>query len=373
MAGKLLHLLKLLAPTVVVLGAVEVALRVLLGAPTGTFDFLKPAVTAGLYAPDTVQRLDFGPIPYLVHSDALGLRRTRAEGTASRSKGRIVAIGDSVTDGFYVDDEATWPFVLQGLLDAELGSGWQVLNAARGGASLPKELEILREVALPLEPSVVLLTLVTNDLGELRDGRLAKLRAYRLGEAESLPWYERAGVWIATETALGETLLRLYWDAAIRSRPEEMPGFGDARYRIEGGHEFQLNSRHFLGLYAKNDGIVHEEPFAPETEALLARYVALLDEFVSECRAAGATPVLVYFPSYPQIYLPGTSMRLRDELAAAAARQHVDFADLTPALRSAGRGRVLHLAPLDYHPNPEGHRVIARAVFDFLRDRGLVR
>lgn len=374
MKPRLVELLKTLGATSAVLVAVELALRAGLGAPTGAFDFLAPATGYGLYPPKLAQRWDWGPVPSLLHTNELGLRATRLGAMSSRAKGRIAAIGDSITHGFFVDDVDSWPFLLQGLLDSNLGAGWQVLNAARGGGSLPKELSILREIALPLEPNVVLLTFVTNDISDLRDAKHETPHHHPLEfRAENLAAWERAGIWLATHTALGETLLDLYWDGFVRERRGSTAELSAGRYAIAGGNRFAANSAQFSKQHALSEGTVLVATFPEATRRLVDRYLALLGEFVSECRAAGAEPVLIYFPAYPQVYAPGTSLLIRDVLQGEARRLDIPFLDLTATFRREGANRVLHMAPVDYHLNPAGNRVFAQAVFEFLLDRNLAR
>ena len=50
----------------------------------------------------------------------------------------------------------------------------------------------------------------------------------------------------------------------------------------------------------------------------------------------------------------------------------IPFIDLTPILQREGRNRVLHLAPIDFHPNPAGYEVIATGIADFLMQNGMV-
>lgn len=366
--------LKTIAATAVVLGIVELGLRLALGAPTGAFDFLAPNTSHGLYPPNLSKRSDWGPVPSLLHTNELGLRATRLGSLGSRSKGRIITVGDSVTHGFFVDDADSWPFVLQERLDEEVGPGWQVLNAARGGASLPKELAILREIALPLEPDIVVLTFVTNDISDLRDKKHETPHRHALEfRAENLAPWELAGIWLATKTALGETLLSAYWDGFVRTQRVETVALSPERYAIAGGEQFSANAARFSKQHALSEGIVLVEGFSADTQELVDRYVTLLRAFVAECRAAGAQPVLVYFPAYPQVYAPGTPLRIRDVLQEEAARLEIPFLDLTTAFRREGENRVLHLAPVDFHLNPAGNRVFADAVFEFLLDRNLAR
>jgi hypothetical protein len=43
------------------------------------------------------------------------------------------------------------------------------VNAARGGSTIDREYEILRELAMPLDPDIVLLMYVNNDIYEMKD------------------------------------------------------------------------------------------------------------------------------------------------------------------------------------------------------------
>ncbi|MBT40083.1 MAG: SGNH/GDSL hydrolase family protein [bacterium] len=366
--------LKTIAATGVVLIVIELALRLALGAPTGAFDFLAPTASHGLYPPNLAKRWDWGPVPSLLHTNELGLRATRLGEMSSRAKGRIVAIGDSITHGFFVDDVDSWPFILQGLIDAKLGEGWQVLNAARGGASLPKELSILREIALPLEPDVILLTFVTNDISDLRDEKHETPHRYPLEfRAENLALWERTGIWLATKTALGETLLELYWNGFVRKENVSPAELSDGRYAIAKGDRFAENSARFLRKHTRSEGTVLVAAFPEKTQELVDRYLALLAEYARESRTAGAKPVLIYFPAYPQVYAPGTPLLIRDVLQEEAALLNIPFLDLTATFRQRGAAHVLHMAPLDYHLNPAGNQVFAEAVFEFLLDRNMVR
>jgi len=82
--------------------------------------------------------------------------------------------------------------------------------------------------------------------------------------------------------------------------------------------------------------------------------------------------VFVYFPAYPQVYDTSSSSRIQDLLREECRRLGVPFCDLTPAFRRQAASEVLYLAPLDFHPNPAGNRLIAKTVGEFLLAAGLI-
>jgi hypothetical protein len=97
-------------------------------------------------------------------------------------------------------------------------------------------------------------------------------------------------------------------------------------------------------------------------KGILAKYVAILDRMKRDCGERNARLVFVYFPAYSQVYDPSASLAIRDLLATECAARAIDFIDLTGPFRSEGKTTVLHLAPVDFHPNPAGNRLMARTV-----------
>jgi lysophospholipase L1-like esterase len=353
--------LQALLATLVLITLLEVCTRLALDAPRGIFSGFLPGAS-GLYPPNAEIEMVWGPIPYRISTNSLGFRGPELSPVRPHGKLRIAAIGDSVTDGFFVDDDATYPHLLERALAAR-GVRSEVINAARGSASLPKELAILREAVLPLAPDVVLLTFVTNDVAELRGVSREGLLAARLPRGR-VPLRLR----LITATALGELGYDLYLRVASEPyrRKRGAEARGAERYAIEGGASFERNVRIFLERYADTDSIALRERFTRKTAALIESYLFALDRFLAICAEHGIEPGLVYFPAYPEVYAPERSQRLRDLLARAAEERDLPFLDLTAAFRSAGRTRVLHLAPLDFHPNPEGNAVTAAAAADFV-------
>jgi lysophospholipase L1-like esterase len=349
--------------------AIESILRVGYHYPRGYFRFMAAAGVT-LYPPSATLPMRWGAVPYEVRTNALGFRGEEFERVAPPGRQRILAIGDSVTDGFFADNEATYPAQLQRFL-RERGRDVEVINAARGGGAIDREYAILREHGFPLRPDVVVLTFVTNDIFDIRERSLDNLLTRDLH-----PRTQTAAGRVATETALGEwasdLALRLRfrsYRASDRSGTAEAADAADGRYDIWGGDHFADNVQGFRQLTRGMDSMVLEVPFSAEVNGIIEKYLAILDRMNGDCTERKAQLVFVYFPAYSQVYDPAASLAIRDLLQAACASRSIPFVDLTGPFRKEGKDRVLHLAPVDYHPNPAGLRVMARAIGDHLLAR----
>jgi hypothetical protein len=105
--------------------------------------------------------------PYRVTIDRLGLRVTKPiEAAKTPGTYRILCVGDSVTFGLFVNDEDSYPYLLQQRLDAS-GRRVEVLNAGIGGVTIPDEAYYLEHVGLRLEPDLVILSFCGNDFAEM--------------------------------------------------------------------------------------------------------------------------------------------------------------------------------------------------------------
>jgi lysophospholipase L1-like esterase len=103
-----------------------------------------------------------GVLPRTVFdTNDLGLRSPEVRDDGSR---RILAIGDSCTWGWGVPQDASYPAVLQRLLDQRSdGARYQVINAGVPGYTSYQGLLYLRERGLALHPSILILGYGFND------------------------------------------------------------------------------------------------------------------------------------------------------------------------------------------------------------------
>lgn len=350
----------------------EGGLRLLTAAPEGKYRGFF-AGQLGLY-PENSRLPMLGVTNWVVKTNRWGFRGSDVAREKTPGVQRIAMVGDSVTDGFYVENEDTYPAYLERDL-REAGASVEVINTAHGGSTINRQLAILRDVVTPFVPDTVVLTFVTNDicgLDEVTDDHLlnepADLEPRGRQLLRALFVHTAAGEWILDNT------LRYISPAFAEAQDRQgaLPDLPADRYRIEGGEQFAANSALFLQRYANKDGQILHDTFAPSVQHNVTRYLLAWDRFMAHAREHGMQPVFVYFPAYPQVYDVTVSMKVRDLLQQHAEAAGVPFLDLTPALRQQGT-TVLHLAPKDYHLNPQGNQVIARALADFLLQHGQVK
>ena len=357
--------------TLSVLLVMEIALRVFWGKPEGYF-YHRPLDGSTLYLPSRTMRMAMGPIPYTVKTNALGFRGPEITKEKPAGVFRVVAIGDSVTDGFYVDNADTYPVRLEVFL-GEAGHRVEVVNAARGNASIDTEYYILRQFASGLSPDAVLLTFVTNDIDDIR-GR-TKEELIGMNGVDYEPSAKSEAL-IFARTALGEMLL----DWSLKSgfdnyrayeRMEDGAEIAN-RYTIPGARDFETNVARFMTDRVKpNDSILGYDTLTENHLGLIENYLFALGHLKGYLANQGTELAFVYVPGYNQVHDLQSGAELPERLAAGCAALGVPFLDLTDAFRDEVREHVLHLAPVDYHMTPYGNEVMARAVGEFLEERFL--
>lgn len=77
---------------------------------------------------------------------------------------RIAVLGDSITFGFEVPLERTYPKVLENMLNQNRNRQVEVLNFGVGGYNTYNELELLQETVIKYKPDIVILGFCMNDI-----------------------------------------------------------------------------------------------------------------------------------------------------------------------------------------------------------------
>ena len=297
-----------------------------------------------------------------------GLVRVNAEGlrgppTPPDQPGdlRILAIGDSVTFGYGVPEEAAFHQVLARRWAEDHGRPVVALNAGLPSAGLPYALHALRRRCLATAPDLVLVNIVLNDISWYPPE--ATLDQPLPGASAERPWLDRlVDRSYAASKALALTKGGLYRLGVLNLA--DNPGY------------------RFLPL----------APPSPEVDRAWADSLRVLDALVDEGRRCGVPLVLTVFPVEVQLspaalarYREGIGLELvADATDLAPQRRLADWAlsrdapllDLSPAFQQDPvealflRDLNVNLDPV--HPSELGHRRVGEWLAEALPARGLV-
>jgi hypothetical protein len=252
---------------------------------------------------------------------------------------RVVCIGDSFTQGYEVEVEESYPYLLEKAL-RERGLQVEVLNLGVSGFGTAEELIMLTEYGLRFDPDAVVVGYYQNDpgdtvrsglyrideRGELRRAARSYLPAVGIRDALYRIWLYR---WIAQHSQLAnmvrEQLAVMLKHDMYRQNLEEISGGGQA-----GG---------------------------PGPEAVLT--ARLLDQIKLECARRGIDFVLLDIPdhNYCESNLPADLLRdVSDD----------EIVRTLPALHEAARSHEPYRRHGHFHWTPAGHRVATRLLAEHL-------
>ena len=246
------------------------------------------------------QRVNFGGTTLTTNQWAMRDREYAREKPARTF--RVAVIGASTTMGWRVGDDESFEHLLEERLGREVGSfgpfdRFESLNLSVPGYVAVQYLALV-DRAVEFSPDALFLVTQDNDV-ERTIGRLV--------------YYAQGGI------AFPDDSLRALAESAARDAPS---------------------------------AAVAERRLAVHAEEILTRIYRTIAE---RCRAAGTRPVWIYLPG-----LEGIARRADHELllraAGAAGFMILDLSDVYE-----GRDlSTLTVDVADFHPNAEGHRVIAR-------------
>jgi lysophospholipase L1-like esterase len=348
MRGALRNLLLAAASIVLFFGAAEIFLRITGLAPARALrspDLATLDAIPGLYEPgqeftDLVRR----DLPSRIRIDNLGFRGRDLALEKPPSTFRILCLGDSYTFGDHVDDDQTYPALLEtDLRGRTKGPGVEVINAGVNGFGILDESIFWKEKGRRLRPDAVILTFSPNDISDLTRPALmiSKMREHAALKSRPLVG---AALRFLQDTALfnGMQILAARLSVAVRSH-DTIPALEPSRAGPEAApREWEAYHR------------------------------ALLD-FAGEVRGARARGLLLLYPSAGNA--TGAERSFASSILPAWAREAgLECLDLLPDFTAAAaRGETLFLVPRDAHPGPEGHRLAADRIAAWLLASGWLK
>ena len=227
---------------------------------------------------------------------------------------RILALGDSVTFGWGVDQDKTFPARLETLLEGPLHRPVRVINSGVGGYNTVQEVTYFKREGGILQPDLVMLTYVQNDI-EVNKGPFD-------------PWAQ-SSVWNKSLPDMVITMVGKLWF-----------------YRLV----------HHTYNYALPKPQVGEATTLPQNGAGWRQSMAALSELVAICEAQHI-PLIVFFHRLDSS---------ENKALFEAVVQHTQGVSVKDMGQWYGGLTVSSLvnSKVDGHPNAEGHRVMAEHMAD---------
>ncbi len=273
----------------------------------------------------------------------------------------IAAVGDSFTVCF-TEFEDCWVERLH------TDQGWSVMDLGQIATGSLSHLRILETFGKPLEPKIVLWQWYSNDFND--DYGLALLHGDTaalddgITRADSTPDYGR----LADYSAVYRTL-RQWWTDHHSSRGGE-----DERTITVKGHAVQIGGAYTY--YSSRMGPVNRYGFERTVEALDEAQQLVRDQM-------GAELVIVLIPTKDEVYGADAAEALGQDYLDTVSEGRLRLLDvcaergwrcidpLATFQAEIQAGRMVYY-PLDSHLNPDGNRVLARVIEDYLVENGLL-
>ncbi|EFL50332.1 lipolytic protein G-D-S-L family [Solidesulfovibrio fructosivorans JJ]] len=311
-------------------------------------------------------------LPYTVTTNNQGFRGEEPVSAEKTADGlRVLCLGDSFTYGVGVDDDATYPALLETLLRRRLPDrDVQVINAGVPFYDIFDELSYFREKGAKLKPDVVVVQFFINDL-EAMGGTFFRedLLARQGGRYNPL---ERATGREAVDRRLNQWLEKRF-PRLTRFVKSGLPPSGPSRAEtgpLAGYHVRPTDAEHALlgnrqRLLTADPGVARSRLWSNYRRALLA----LRDAVVS----TGARFLFVLAPDAAQVREDFNQPALA--LVPFCRENGIPVIDLARQLRAMSGEAVdrYYLLPRNGHLSAEGNTVMATAVAEAIHVRRSVR
>jgi lysophospholipase L1-like esterase len=260
------------------------------------------------------------------YRNALGLRERWGEVPGDENSIRIAFLGDSITYGAGVEQEQGFVHLIEGLLNDGKPLRYVTINLGEPGTDPVDQVEVYQRVRRAVRPDVLVHVLYCNDLGRDLYEDLKFIHALQFRKS-----------WPATYSHVWRYFERRVRYEMVFQRTVDYFRGGDSPFKRERAWQRLTDAVRKVKAMAEADG---------------ARYVMVM------------WPWLARLDDYP---LEDVHRRMR----RVAEQLDVPFFDLLGTFRGRN-ARRMRLSIIDEHPSPEGHRLGALALAEYLRGSGIL-
>jgi lysophospholipase L1-like esterase len=345
------------AATLLSLAACEVAARVFFPAPPDPTR--QPQI---VYRVDPEIRYVLSPNQKgwvddgFVTTNSRGFRGREVEIPKPHGRLRIVALGDSVTFGWGVNDADTFCYQLeQQLRTGRPGLDVDVVNLAVPGYATRQEVALLKRNLADLQPDVVLVGFYANDLPDTLDDKGSRpsgtrIEAPRTEAGQVLHMNPAPSSWIERQARRSRAIYTATHAAKrLIHRGEGKPG-----------------SSMELDLLESRGSV--------ELETAWQQVSTQLAELRKSAADFGFSAGIVVLPPREQVLGLFSGSDYQKRIHQLADQQGLFVVDPLPSLVAGSSKKPSSLfIPYDRnHPSPTGHRLIAQAIVEYFNEHGNV-
>jgi len=331
----------------------------------------------------------YGGITYQIQTNEKHLRRAKnLPYEKPENTFRILCLGDSILFGFGANNEETFTYYLEKILNKKFrGTTFEVINAAAPGWGLLEYYLFLKNEGYKYSPDLIITTTFIDDVTHLTDTRFEfkGLRHERTSNNEVKIFIDEWNI-RSNESSLYRRLLQTLQQSALyESLTRSSHLLNLIRYRLSqlwakdkiiqkktpGSLEYFVNN---IGL-KKVDNIVWVITESKIANLTLSRSLtiktiqyALLMDKVSKLTGQMKVKVLsINLPTYQEV------------LGLVRSRDNLDFNPGSikfNSLRFVSRFQNKHLIPLYFpmsnHWTPAGHNFVAHLIFNFMVENQMI-
>jgi lysophospholipase L1-like esterase len=284
-----------------------------------------------------------------VTTNSRGFRGPEPASPKPAGRFRVVAIGDSVTFGFGVNDGETFCAQTEQLLRSKLpDADLDVVNIAVPGYDTRQEIAVLRRNVSRLEPNLVLVGLYSNDIPDSLED-------------------PAAGTTIAAAAPEDGRILHMnpvptsWWSLQLR-KSRATYTIGRAVRRLARKGEWGM-SRFTMELD------ILEGRNSPPLDAAWDRVGQELAGLREMAQAHGFAVGVVVLPPREQVVGLYPHARYQDRVRSIAEPLGFFVIDPLPSLATSPSDKQSLFIPYDRnHPSAAGHRLIAQAIVEYFRE-----